>query len=136
MLGHRLNSKREKSSTPINRKLRVNNQSCTRKEQNETRDKKVNPRHPAQIQEEHKDLRGGESNKSDDQKIPMLKKCLQTVAFAAMLHSGLTYETEPQPTKDREPRSGTGSPNGCWLQCFVRHRVLVVCLCLHYFSCF
>ena len=32
----------------------------------------------------------------------------------------LTYETEPQPIKNREPRSGTGTPNGCWLQCFVR----------------
>ena len=36
---------------------------------------------------------------------------------------GLTMKTEPQPTNNREPRSGTATAIGCWLQCFVRQHL-------------
>ncbi len=42
-----------------------------------------------------------------------------------MWPSRLTMKTEPQPTPTREPRSGTGSVTGCWLQCLVRRRLSV-----------
>src|SRR5579863_4334367 len=91
MLRHRLHSKREKPTTPINWKLRAANQTTAKNHQRKSRHEKANPRRAAQAREKLQHLRRDDGNDSDsdsdESNVPMLKERPQTFAILLCLHS-------------------------------------------------